>query len=261
MEQRGKLQFIGTGASSGVPMIGCQCSICRSKNPKNHRLRSSVHIGIEGKQFIIDASPDFREQALRFTLPFPDALFLTHTHYDHVGGLEELRAYNIKANKPIRCYLSESSFENIKKLYYYHFTPKSEEKSFSACIDFHVLESTSGQFDVDGIQVEYFSYAQGKMPVTGFRIGRLAYVTDIKQHTASLLSHLRDLDVLILSAGWRTPSRMQLTIDEALEFQRKIGANKTYFIHLSHDIEYRKVNGSLPKGVALAYDGLEIDFA
>ncbi len=256
----GSIQFIGTGASAGVPVIGCDCNTCRSKSPRNKRLRSSAIIRVGGKEILVDATPDFRQQALRYRIRSPDALLISHTHYDHVGGIEELRAYNIHSRRAIPCYLSQSSFEDLKKLLYYHFIPKSEEKSFSAMFDFQVLQTPSGVCDVGGISVEYFTYAQGDMPVTGFRIGSLAYLTDIKQYDASLFSHLYDLDVLVVGAGWRTPSRMHMTVDEALSFQQKVGAKKTYFIHLSHDIEYRSVQASLPTGVALAYDGLELDF-
>ena len=261
MKEQGSIQFIGTGSSAGVPMIGCHCPVCQSKNPKNSRLRSSAHITVGDRHVIIDASPDFRQQALRYHLPCPDALLLSHTHYDHVGGLEEMRAFNIHKHPPIRSFVSKESFRNLKKLLYYHFTPQTEEKHFSASFDFHVLEHPTGHFDVDGTRIEYFSYAQGTMPVTGFRIGSLAYVTDIKQYDPSLFSHLKGLEILVVSAAWVTPSRMQFTIAEALEFRQRTGAQKTYFIHLSHEVDFEREGLSLPPDVALAYDGLEVEFS
>ena len=261
MGKHATLQFLGSGSSSGVPMIGCHCSTCQSSDPKNLRLRSSVQIRAAGRELLIDASPDFRQQALRYHIPFPSGLLITHTHYDHVGGLEELRAYNIHTNQPIHCFLSHESYENIRKLLYYHFGQKSEEKHFSAMFHFHVLEEPSGFFDVHGLRVEFFSYSQGAMAVTGFRFGSLAYVTDIKQYDPSLLSHIRDLDILVMSAAWTRPAVMQMSISEALEFRRLVGAKKTYFTHLSHDIDYHKETSSLPPDVSLAYDGLEIDFS
>ena len=252
--------FIGTGASAGVPMIGCECTTCQSTNAKNQRLRSSAWIRVGEKHILIDASPDFRAQALLYKISIPDALLITHTHFDHIGGLEELRAYNVHHKRPIRCFLSSDSFENIKKLFYYHFESKKEERNFSASFDFHLLPPAPATFDVDGIPISIFEYAQGPMTVIGYRIGRLAYVTDIKQFNPALFDHLADLDVLILSAGWLGPSRMQMNLDEAIEFQRKVGAKKTFLTHLSHDIEYTAVSATLPEGVELAYDGLQIDF-
>ncbi len=240
-------------------MIGCGCTVCRSKNPKNNRLRSSARIVVDDKDLIIDVSPDFREQALRYDIREPRAVLISHTHYDHIGGLEELRAYNVRTHKAIPCYLSQASFDNVKKLFYYLFTPQGEERNFSAMLEFHVLETPSGTVDIGGTEVKYFSYVQGNMPVTGFRVGSLAYITDIKQYDTALFSHLRDLEVLVISAAWRMPSKMQLTIEEALAFHQKVGAKNTYFIHLSHDIDYTKE--ALPRGVSLAYDGLQVEFS
>lgn len=242
-------------------MIGCDCSVCRSENPRNMRLRTSARILIDSKDVIIDVTPDFREQALRYSIGSPAAVLVTHTHYDHIGGLEELRAYNIHTRRAIPCYLSAASHENVKKLFYYHFTPRSEKANFSAMMEFHVLPHSSGAFEIDGIPIQYFSYAQGNMPVTGFRIGSLAYITDIKQYDDSIFSHLEDLEVLVISAAWHVPPRMQFSLEEAMAFQQRVRASNTYCIHLSHDIDYDKDSPSLPHGVSLAYDGLKVDFS
>ncbi len=257
---KGTVRLLGTGASAGIPVIGCTCSTCRSVNPKNKRLRTSASLQIEGKEFLIDCSPDYRQQALKFGLTCPKALFLTHTHYDHIGGLEELRAYRVMGNSPIQCYLSRSSFENIKKLYYYHFLPESADVSFSAKFDFHILEGTSGHFVVEGMPVSYCTYLQGKMPVTGFRFGSLAYIVDIKTYDESLFSSLQGLDTLLISALRRAPSRMQLTIEEAISFSEKIVPKKTYCIHIAHETEIEEESRKLPHSVQLAYDGLELEF-
>ena len=261
MGKHATLQFLGSGSSAGVPMIGCHCSTCQSTDQKNHRLRSSVCIRVAGRELIVDASPDFRQQALQSHIAFPTALLISHTHFDHVGGLEELRAYNIHAQQPIHCFLSQNSYDDLKKLLYYHFSQKTEEKHFSASFHFHVLDQPTGIFDVHGLTVEYFSYRQGDMTVTGFRFGSLAYVTDIKNYDPSIFDHLRGLDVLIMSAAWVKTSAMQMTIADALDFRSKITPKKTYLMHLSHEIEYHKESASLPPDVALAYDGMEIDFS
>jgi len=252
------IEFLGTGASTGVPVIGCRCAVCFSEDPKNKRLRTSARILVNEKQLLIDATPDFRQQALKFGIDTPDALLLTHTHYDHIGGLEELRVYTIEGKTPIPCYLSRESFSSITKLFYYHFDPKSDDKNFAAEYDFRILNDLSGSFDIDGQDVHYFTYFQGDMPVTGFRVGRLAYVVDIKQYDEEIFSHLQDLEVLVVSTLRFSPSRMQMTVDEALAFAKKVGAQKTYFTHLSHEID---VNTWLEQDVMLAYDGLQVEFS
>ena len=237
-------------------MIGCSCTACRSSDSKNRRLRTSAWIRAGQTNLLIDASPDFRAQALLYRIPAPDALLITHTHFDHIGGMEELRAYNVRHNRPIPCFLSQNSFDNIKKLFYYYF----EKEGFSASFDFHTLASQAS-FEVGKIPISTFEYFQGPMEVTGYRLGRMAYITDIKQYDPSLFSHLRNLDVLVLSAVWTTSTKMQLSLDEAVEFAKKAEAKKTYLTHLSHDIEFQAVSSALPSGIELAYDGLCVEFA
>jgi len=258
---QGSIQFLGTGGSAGVPIIGCRCRVCVGDQEKNSRLRSSVLVRVREKSFLIDVTPDFRQQALRYRLEQPDALLLTHTHYDHVGGLEELRAYTMKSHRPVACYLSGQSFESVKRLYYYHFLPRDTSTSLRSLYAFHSFPDDSGTCEIDGVSVQYFSYRQGNMPVTGFRIGSFAYVTDIKQYDESIFSFLQHLDLLVVSAPRFEHSYMQLTLKEAIDFARKVGAKKTFFTHLSHEIDYEEVSSLLPEGVELAYDGLEQFFS
>jgi phosphoribosyl 1,2-cyclic phosphate phosphodiesterase len=257
---KGKLTFLGTGASTGVPVIDCYCDTCRSVNVKNKRLRSSAFLTLGNKTLLIDASPDLRQQALTFRISAPDAVFLTHTHYDHVGGLEELRVYNFQKKKPLTCFLSSESYENVKKMFYYHFVPRCPEGNFSAQFDFKVLTSHNGHFSYAGGDLRYFTYYQGKMPVLGLRIGELAYVTDIKEYNESIIQELYGVKTLVVSASGFERTRVQMTIDEALLFREKVAASCMFLTHLSHDVEYAKVSPLLPNGVFLAYDGFETDF-
>jgi phosphoribosyl 1,2-cyclic phosphate phosphodiesterase len=215
---------------------------------------------VNGKEILLDASPDFRQQSLRYKIGKPDAVFITHTHYDHIGGLEELRAYNFRDPRSIPCYLSRESFENVKKMFYYHFTPRTDKESFVAQFQFQVFHGATGVFYFENMPVHYFTYHQGNMPVSGFRLGGLAYVTDIKEYDSTIVESVKGCDVLVISASRYGRSRTQMTIEEALEFRAKAGARKTYFSHLSHDIEYAKVSALLPSDVQLAYDGLTVEF-
>jgi phosphoribosyl 1,2-cyclic phosphate phosphodiesterase len=254
------LTFLGCGGSSGVPIIGCTCSVCRSHNPFNHRLRSSALIEDRGKVYLIDASPDLREQFLRAKLNHLDGLFLTHTHYDHIGGLEELRTVSYLQQKAIPCFLSESSLDNLKKVYYYHFQTSDKEQNYKAEIDFQVLPHENNMALVDGKEFFYFPYRQGGMEVLGFRFKNLAYVTDIKEFDDSIFSYLEDLDILILSSPRAQPTRVQFSLDEALSFLERVNPKKTYLMHLSHEIDYEKCKKKLPAKVYLAYDGLKLPF-
>jgi phosphoribosyl 1,2-cyclic phosphate phosphodiesterase len=163
-------------------------------------------------------------------------------------------------DRPIQCYLSRSSFENIQKLYYYHFLAEKSDVSFTAKFDFHILDEKNGHFFVDGLPVSYCTYYQGDMPVTGFRFGSLAYIVDIKTYDESVFSQLQGLDTLLISALRRAPSRMQFTFDEAVAFSEKIVPQKTYCLHIAHETEHEEESRKLPKSVQLAYDGLELEF-
>lgn len=256
----GSLLFLGTGASTGIPVIGCSCKVCSSLEEKDKRLRSSSLVRYEGKNYLIDVGPDIRRQALKYAINSLEALIITHTHYDHIGGLEELRIYNFIQKKPTPCLVTQESLNDIKHLFYYLFAEKVKGQNHTAQYDFQTIEAAKGETSISGLPICYITYYQGEMKVLGLRFGDLAYLTDIKNYTEDIFSFLEGVKTLVVSALRFTPSHLHFTIDEAIDFAGRVGAPKSYFIHLSHEIEHAHVQSLLPIGMYLAYDGLEIPF-
>ena len=252
------LLFLGTGSSTGVPVIGCTCDTCKSDDPKNQRLRTSALLNLHGKKMLLDAGPDIRCQALKYHINAIDALFLTHTHYDHVGGVEELRIFNFLQKNKMPCFLSQASMDSFKRLFYYHFNEKSQFTNYTAEFEFKVLDNVKGSFEALGNHFTYFGYTQGGMDVLGVRVGNLAYVTDIKEYPETIFDHLQGLDTLVVSAQRFGRSAIQFSFDEACEFALRVNAKSTYFTHLSHEIEHQHGEALLRQGMHLAYDGLKI---
>jgi phosphoribosyl 1,2-cyclic phosphate phosphodiesterase len=261
MVRFGQFLFLGTGSSAGVPVIGCHCAVCASSHVKNKRLRSSGILSIGHKKLLVDAGPDFRQQAIQNDISSLDALFLTHTHYDHVGGLEELRAFTLKNDISLPCFLSEESYESVRKLFYYHFQEKNPLNNRTAEFDYRLLKGSSGQFSCLDETFEYIHYRQGSMPVIGFRVGSFAYLTDLKEYSQELVEKVRGVDVLVTSTLRFGHSKVQMDVDEAVDFIKVIGAKKAYLMHMSHEIDYDYLASLLPQSIEPAYDGLKISFS
>ncbi|MCC5832150.1 MAG: MBL fold metallo-hydrolase [Chlamydiales bacterium] len=252
--------FLGTGGSAGVPMIGCECPVCRSEDPLNKRLRPSGLLRAGDKILLIDSGPDFREQALKFDINRLDGVLLTHSHFDHVAGLDELRAYYLMSREPLSVLASESTLQDLKRRYDYLFREKSWGMSLAAQLDFHVLDNERGEALFCGIPLRYMTYEQGGMQVNGYRFGSFAYVSDIRNYPETLFEELTGVEILVLSALRHEPSLMHFNIEEAVAFSRKVGAKQTYFTHIGHELEHLKTNEQLPSGCALAHDGLRLAF-
>lgn len=257
---KGTLLFLGTGASAGIPLIGCLCPVCRSQLSWNQRLRSSVLITVEETHILVDAGPDIRQQALASKIMRLDGVILTHAHYDHIGGIDDLRVYNFISKKPLDCLLSIDTYEEIKRRSPYLFVPKEEGKSIPAQFHFHVMQRDFEDLFFQGIPLGTVSYSQGGMKVLGFRVGTLAYISDIREYTREVLEKIRGVEILVVSAISQTPSLMHFTIEEAIFFAEKVGASQVWLTHLSHEIDHEKVSERLPSHVSLAYDGLYIPF-
>jgi phosphoribosyl 1,2-cyclic phosphate phosphodiesterase len=251
--------FIGTGSSLGVPVIGCPCERCHSLDPKNKRFRSSLYLNIGGKAVLIDAGPDLRAQALRFSIDQLDGVIFTHAHQDHTGGVDDLRIYHYRNKGPLPCLVSMPTAEDLKRRFYFMFKEQLFEPVKSNRLELNILEERSGNINFLGIPLRYFSYEQVGMQVMGLRIGSFAYVTDIKQYSSDVFKELEGVKTLVLSALKFTPSPMHFTVDEAVEFIEKIKPERAYLTHIAHELDHEKTNALLPSFIQLAYDGLKIE--
>lgn len=257
---KANLLFLGSGGSTGVPMVGCGCAVCTSIDPHNQRLRPSVLLTIGEKKLLVDTGPDFRLQALSNNIKHLDGVLLTHTHFDHIAGLDELRTFYLLKRQILPLLVSQTTLNEIKKRYDYLFQKQSNTKSLAAQLDFHVLDGKRGHTRFLDIPIQYMTYRQGGTEVSGFRWGDIAYIPDIKEYDESIFDDLKDLRVLIVSALRYTPSPVHFSVDEAIAFATKVGAKQSYFMHIAHELDHAPTNASLPAGIALAFDGLSLDF-
>jgi phosphoribosyl 1,2-cyclic phosphate phosphodiesterase len=254
----GKFIFLGTGSSLGVPIINCSCDVCLSPSPYNQRTRTSAFLEIEGQKILIDPGPDFRAHALKHKITTLDGVIITHTHYDHIGGLDELRAYSFARTEPLPALLLQSSFKELETRYPYLFMKRAAADSSIAEIAFTPMPQDRGIQEFLSLPFTYFNYYQGGMQVMGFRLGNFAYLTDLKNYTPDIFEDLKGVETLVVSGVKLSTSRIHLSIDEAVLFAKKVGAKKSYITHLSHEIDFETISKELPLEVQLAYDGLTL---
>ena len=260
MKSRGELLFLGTGGSMGIPVIGCDCPVCRSTSPRNQRLRPSTLLTIANKKIVIDAGPDFRQQALKYGINHLDGVIYTHAHHDHTAGIDDLRAYHLRVGEVIECLLSQATATDLRARYHYIFAEQKSRGQLTTRIVLRVLEDARGAVVFLGIPVRHFTFQQAQMPVNGYRIGNLALVSDISRYPDTIFQDLEGVDTLILSALRYKPSPLHFHIDQAIAFAQKVGAAKTWLTHVAHEVDHEKANACLPPNIELAYDGLSINF-
>ncbi|GAB3506606.1 MBL fold metallo-hydrolase [Spirosoma knui] len=249
------ITLLGTGTSSGVPLIGCTCEVCRSVDFRDKRLRSSIHIAVEGRSFIVDTGPDFRQQVLRLNLMELDAVLFTHEHKDHTAGLDEVRAYNFRSGRDIPLYGRPTVLAQLQREFAYVFA----EHKYPGVPRVRINEITNEPFEVLGIRIIPIEVMHHKLPVFGFRIGDFTYLTDLNYIAEEELPKVIGTRILVLDALQRQPHISHFTLDQAVALAERIGAEKTYFTHISHKLGlHREVEKELPATIRLGYDGLQI---
>ncbi|HYL98517.1 MAG TPA: MBL fold metallo-hydrolase [Blastocatellia bacterium] len=245
--------FLGTGTSVGVPTVGCRCQTCLSTDPRDNRLRTSLLIEQDEYKILIDASTDFRQQALRIGLDRLDAILFTHAHADHCFGLDDARPIMFR-NGAISCFASEKTWEGLRRVYAYVF-----DKAGLPGIPRIVANRIEGTFSMFGLQVEPLTVIHGGLEVTAFRLGNLAYVTDCNVIPDETCDRLLGVDTLIIDALRFKSHPTHMSVDVALDYIRRLRPHRAFLTHISHDINHQATSGWLPAGVQIAYDGLQVD--
>ena len=250
-----RLTFLGTGTSQGVPMIGCGCDVCRSTDPHDKRLRSSVLVEHEGLTILVDAGPDFRQQMLRAGVSHVDAILLTHNHKDHTGGLDDIRAFNYLEKKASQIYCEKYVEGSLRMEYSYAF----EEIKYPGAPEWNVHIIDEKPFSINGVEIIPIRGMHYKLPVLGFRFGEIAYCTDMNHIPEEEFEKLKGLEHFVINTVRFGKHISHFSLEEAVAVARKVGARHSWLTHLSHQLPcYTDLSAELPDGILPAYDGLTI---
>lgn len=251
-----RLTFLGTGTSQGVPTIGCKCKVCTSTNPKDKRLRSSVLIEHNQKKILIDAGPDFRQQLLRENIGNLDAILLTHEHKDHTGGLDDVRAINYLQKKILPIYCEKRVDESLHREYSYAF----DKIKYPGVPEFDIRIIDSNPFIIDNIEIIPIRVYHYRLPILGFRIGDITYITDANRIEENELSKAFGSKIMVINTVRKERHISHFSLCEAVEVAQKVRANATYLTHLSHQIgTHKELSDILPEGIYASYDGLSVE--
>ncbi len=257
----GSLTLLGTGTSMGVPMIGCDCAVCRSTNPRNNRTRTGVLVEAPEGNFLIDTPPELRIQLVRERVMMIEAVVFTHAHADHILGLDDLRIFGYKRKAAVPLYCEAAVEETLRSVFGYAFTPPEQRTHMHSVPQLEFSRIGLEPFTLLGLPIRPFRISHGGTPVLAFRLGNFAFCTDCKFIPDESWPFLENLDTLVLDCLWDEPQHpTHLTIAEALEVVERVKPQRTYFTHVSHKLEYEATNARLPDGVELAYDGQKIAF-
>lgn len=249
------ISFLGTGTSSGVPMIGCNCDVCNSADPKDNRLRSSIMVRSAETTLVVDTTPDFRYQMLRTKTRHVDAILFTHPHKDHIAGLDDIRAFNFFSRQPMQLYANYLTEEALRRDYYYAFA----ENRYPGVPEIQLNQIDDKPFLVRELLVIPIEVWHLKMPVLGFRFGNFTYITDANRLDEDAKAKVRGSEVLVVNALRKEKHISHFNLEEAIALVQELEVPRAYFTHISHQLGlHGQVEASLPSGIHLAYDGLTL---
>lgn len=250
-----RLTFLGTGTSNGIPIIGCDCAVCTSSDPRDRRSRTSAVVQIDGRNVLIDTATELRLQAIDTGLRRVDAVLFTHPHADHLGGFDDLRRFNEIDQMHLPVYAAGETARQLKERFSYAF--EDQYPFYGGKPDLNLYEF-DGPFELFGTEIKPIPVTHGSWAVHGFRIGPLAYLTDAKWIPEESMDLLRDAEVLVLNALRERPHPTHLSLGEAIEVIEEVKPKRAFLVHLSHEVSHATASAQLPENVEIAYDGLEI---
>ena len=255
-----RLTFLGTGTSFGVPQVGCGCAVCRSTDPRDHRSRSAALVEADGANILIDTPPELRLQLLAAGITRMDAVLYTHEHADHTNGIDDLRIFSVRQRRPLPLYGPPETLHRLRTGFSYIFdeTIEAYEGTSKPNLELHAIEP-GRPVRVAGHEVLPLAFRHGHLRVYGYRLGSLAYLTDVKAVPENERERLMGLEVLVLNALWWRPHPTHLSIAEAVQTAQALGARRTYLTHLTHETGHAELAGQLPAGIMPAHDGLVVE--
>ena len=246
---------MGTGTSTGVPVIACDCAVCTSPDPRNNRTRTSAWVRSEETSLLIDTPPEMRIQAIANGLRRLDGVLFTHSHADHIFGLDDVRRFNFMQGMAMPCYGDENTLKDLRRVFSYVFMDTQAGGGKPSLL----LHAVVDPFPLGNLEVMPIPIFHGRLPIYGYRIGRFAYVTDVSEIPPASMELLQDLEVLVLGALRPMPHPTHFNVAQAIEVSQMLSPRQTYFTHMTHDLDHETANRELPHGIRLGYDGLTFE--